>query len=118
MGAGRWAARVRKLERLGGLGWNGLVGWTELNYLDSAVIRVFRVVRIPWVKTRITHNNFGYRELKPELAFGFFGFGFFGFGLGFFGFGIRVSGIMPSHGHTPSPQRRHAPFRPHVDRIT
>jgi len=65
--------------------------------LGWVVVRVFRVVRVPWVETRITHNNFGYRELKPELVFGFFGLGFFGFGLGFFGFGVRVSGILPSH---------------------
>ena len=62
-----------------------------------ALVRVFRVVRVPWVETRITHNNFGYRELKPELVFGFFGLGFFGFGLGFFGLGFRVSGFLPSH---------------------
>jgi len=46
-----------------------------------------QVVRVPWVETRITHNNFGYRGLKPELV------------LGFFGFGVRVSGILPSHRH-------------------
>ena len=37
------------------------------------------------VKTRITHNNFEYRGLKPELAFGFFGFG------------LRVSSNLPTH---------------------
>jgi len=44
------------------------------------------------LETRITRNNFGYRRLKPELAFGFFEFW-----LWFFGFGFRVSGNLPTH---------------------
>jgi len=65
--------------------------------LSWAAIRVFRVIRVPCFETRITHNNFGYSKLEPELMFGFFGLGFFGFGLGFLGFGFRVSCILPSH---------------------
>ena len=54
--------------------------------------RVFRVIRVPGIKTRITHNNFGYRNLLPDLVFGFFEFGFSGSSLGFSstGFGFRV----------------------------
>ena len=57
----------------------------------------FRVFRVPGFNTRITRNNFGYRDLLPEVVIGFFGLGFFGFGLEFFGFGFRVSGNMPTH---------------------
>ena len=63
--------------------------------------RVFRVIRVSGIKTRITHNNFGYRNLLPDLVFGFFEFGFFGFGFGFFGYGFRVSGNMPSYKGDP-----------------
>jgi len=35
--------------------------------------------------TRITHNNFGYHGLEPELEFRFFGFG------------LQVSGNLPTH---------------------
>ena len=64
-----------------------------------AVVRIFRVFRIPWLQTQITCNNFGYRSLKSELVFGFFGLRFFGFGLGFFRFGLRV--ICPPIGLIP-----------------
>jgi hypothetical protein len=61
----------------------GLVGWED------------KVVW--WFETRITHNNFGYRGLEPELRFGLFEFGFFGYGFKFFWFGLWVSGNLPTH---------------------
>ena len=49
----------------------------------------FRVFRVPGFNTRITRNNFGYRDLLPEVVIGFFGLGL--------GFGFRVSDNMPTH---------------------
>ena len=80
------------MERMQGKG--DLVGWAEQKHLGWTAVRV---VRVPWPDTRITRNNFGYRGLKPELAFGFFGLGFLGFELEFFRFGLRVSGNLPTH---------------------
>ena len=55
-------------------------------------IWVVRVFRVSWPNTRITHTNFGYRALEPELGFGFFR-------LGFFIFGLRVSSFFPGHNY-------------------
>ena len=60
--------------------------------MTSIISDFFRVVRVPWLEIRITRNNFGYCRLKPELAFGFFGFG-----LEFFRFEFRVSDNLPTH---------------------
>ena len=70
----------------------GFVGCTGHGGSGLVGLKLYGVkgVRVPRLETRITRNNFGYRGLKPELAFGFFGFGSFGFGLEFFGFGLRV----------------------------
>ena len=82
------------MERMQGKG--DLVGWAEQKHLGWTAVRVFRVVRVPWPDTRITCSNFGYRELEPELSFGFSRLGFFRFGLGFF------SGVLPTHRHFDS----------------